>query len=335
MYLQQNPIDPTLPESLPPADLTDWPRMLDELLSSLFTPTDPPMLDLGNNLWTGLASIVVVWTGLRIAFAGASFRPWDLVQLVIGLSIPLGMLRFYANDVPGVGISFPMLIPAGANQIAELFRADIITEMNAGLHQLADAYTQNMAAAVESGGGGLEARINGFLENTITRIFSWVFQGFLTLGYAGIFAICMAQVFWAQIAISILIFLGPVFIPFLVFEPLKFLFWGWFRAMLTYSFYAVIAAAIMRVWCSLSLTMLNSLVANSLNFTDVLDGGPNVHAVAVIPLFAAAFLSAMKVPELAGAIVGGPSGGGGISALVATAMTGGRGKILKMAGGAK
>ena len=305
MYLQQNPIDPTLPGSLPRGDLTDWPRMLDELLSSLFTPTDPPMLELGNNLWTALASIVVVWTGLRIAFAGASFRPWELVQLVIGLSIPLGMLRFYSTPLPGVGFSFPMLIPAGANQIAELFQADIITEMNAGFHQLADAFAQNMTAAVESG-GGLEARINAFFENLLTKLVGWVAYAGIFLAFAGIFAISMAQVFWAQMAISICIFLGPVFIPWLVFEPMKFLFWGWFRAMLTYSFYGVIAAAIMRVWCSLSLTMLNSMVADSLSFTDALSGGPSVHTIAVIPLFAAAFLSAMKIPELAGALVGGP-----------------------------
>ena len=56
-----------------------------------------------------------------------------------------------------------------------------------------------------------------------------------------LFAVTYAQVIWAQIALAILIILGPIFIPFLVFEPLAFLFWGWFKGMLTYSLYAVIA----------------------------------------------------------------------------------------------
>ena len=54
-----------------------------------------------------------------------------------------------------------------------------------------------------------------------------------------LFAVTYAQVIWAQIALAILIILGPIFIPFLVFEPMAFLFWGWFKGMLTYSLYAV------------------------------------------------------------------------------------------------
>ena len=63
-----------------------------------------------------------------------------------------------------------------------------------------------------------------------------------------LFAVTYAQVIWAQIALAILIILGPIFIPFLVFEPLAFLFWGWFKGMLTYSLYAVIAGCVLRVF---------------------------------------------------------------------------------------
>ena len=63
-----------------------------------------------------------------------------------------------------------------------------------------------------------------------------------------IYSITMAQVMWAQIALAILMILGPLFIPFLVIEPLSFLFWGWFKALWTYSLYGALAAAIMRVF---------------------------------------------------------------------------------------
>ena len=46
----------------------------------------------------------------------------------------------------------------------------------------------------------------------------------LILMLIGLFAVTYAQVIWAQIALAILIILGPIFIPFLVFEPLAFLF---------------------------------------------------------------------------------------------------------------
>ena len=341
MFIQQTPIDPTLPAAVDPADLTNWPAMLDQILGNLLTPAAPPLLGLGNALWTGLASIVVVWTGLRIAFSGGSFNFWDAVRLIIGLSIPLGMLRFYAVDVPGVGLPFPAIIPAGANQITDLLRSDIITEMNASTLRLSEAFTQNLAAGTAEGGGifDVAGAIQAWLENKIMTIIGWVGQLVLLLAFIGIYAISMAQVFWAQIAIAILIFLGPAFIPWLVFEPLSFLFWGWFRAMWTYSLYAIIATALMRVWCTLSLTLLESLVADNLSYTDVLGGGINVHFVAIVPLFAAAVMSASKVSELAGAIAGASPSGGGMGAITSTAISAAAakfgGRFTKLAGGMK
>lgn len=340
MLLVQNPIDPTLPASVPPADLTNWPDMLDQVLNNLLTPATPPLLALGNGLWAGLAGIVVSWTGLRIAFGG-HFNFWDIVRLITGLAIPLIMLRFYAVPIPGVGLPFPSIIPAGANQIADLLRSDVITEMNASTLRIADAFTQNMAGGVAEDQGlfGWGSAINAWLENKIMTIIGWIFQSVLVIAFVGIFAVAMAQVFWAQIAIAILIFLGPAFIPWLLFEPLSFLFWGWFRAMWTYSLYAIIATALMRVWCTLSLTLLESLIADNLSYTDVLSGGANVHFIAIIPLFAAAIMSAAKVPELAGAIGGASPSGGGMGAITSTAISAATakfgGKFGKLAGGMK
>ena len=39
----------------------------------------------------------------------------------------------------------------------------------------------------------------------------------------------------------ILTFVGPMMIPWLVFEPMAFLFWGWFRSMITFALYGAIA----------------------------------------------------------------------------------------------
>ena len=72
-------------------------------------------------------------------------------------------------------------------------------------------------------------------------------------------AVVYAQVIWAQIALAILIILGPIFIPFLVFDPLSFLFWGWFRAMITYSLYAVIAGAVLRVFSAVGIAFITSM----------------------------------------------------------------------------
>ena len=335
MYQLPNQIDPTLPGTLPPDHITNWPSLLDQLLSDLFTPVNPPLLDLGNNLLAGLAAIVVVWTGLRIAFSGG-FQAWDLVRLVIGLSIPLGMLRFYAVEIPGVGFTFPGLIPAGANQIAELFQADIVDEMNKAMQTLQDRIRNNVINSSQGGDFSFNNWINAFFEAATAVVISIILGLFFMGAFAAIYAISMAQVFWAQTALSILIFLGPVFIPWLVWEPMKFLFWGWFRAMITYSLYGVIASAVMRVWCSLALTVMNSVTSEMLSFTEAAGATSGVYIVAIIPLLVGAVMSATKIPQLANALVtGGGGGGGGIGGLAAGAMSAGGGKMAKLAGGAK
>ena len=263
MILQQNPVDPTLPQSMDLEDVGGWALLFDDLLRNLFDPGSAPLLGMGMTLWTGLSTIVVVWTGLRIAFAGASFRPWEFVTLIMGLSIPLGMLRFYAIDVPGVGLPFPFIVPAGADMIADAFSADLSTEMQLAQANMNEAMSQNLDAATAGGDrpGILQigAIIGAVFQNIVAGLLSTVQSLLLFVAFALVYAICYAQVLWAKLAIGILIYLGPVLIPWLVFKPMAFLFWGWFRALWTYSLYSIIAAAVLRVFVALSITMIESI----------------------------------------------------------------------------
>ncbi len=90
--------------------------------------------------------------------------------------------------------------------------------------------------------------LTGGVHAFITAVAGSIIMALLVLLLIVLFAVTYAQVIWAQIALAILIILGPIFIPFLVFEPLSFLFWGWFKGMLTYSLYAVIAGCVLRVF---------------------------------------------------------------------------------------
>lgn len=340
MYLQQNPIDPNLPAAVPVGDATAWAVQLDQVLDGLFTPATPPLLAMGNNLWAGLAAIVVAWTGIRIAFAGAAFRPWELVALVTGLMIPLWMLRFYAVDVPGVGMPFPQILPAGADQIAQIFQADISTELNIAQARLSEALRQNLQTLPLDEMPWWDINIfdlgGVLLQNLGAWLFSFVFALFFSLVFIVIYAICLAQVLWAKVALAVLIFLGPVMIPWFVWKPMAFLFWGWFRAMLTYSFYAVIAAAVLRVYVAIAITMINSINQAILTGQQPTQG-PEAAAfmLATIPLLIAAFLAALKIPELAGALVGAPGGGSGFLGAASAVATKGAARGAKLAGGVK
>ncbi len=52
---------------------------------------------------------------------------------------------------------------------------------------------------------------------------------------------------YGAIGATIIGLLGPVFIPWMVFEKTDFLFWGWLKAFLGFEFYKVVAAATMSV----------------------------------------------------------------------------------------
>ena len=56
--------------------------------------------------------------------------------------------------------------------------------------------------------------------------------------------------------------LGPVFIPWMVFDKTDFLFWGWLKAFVGFEFYKVVAAATMSVMSHLLITYLTSGAMN-------------------------------------------------------------------------
>ena len=238
-------------------------------------------------------------------------------------------------DVPGVGMPFPQIIPAGADMIAVAFETDLDTELRTAQTELSEAYRQNLTAATPSSGLPSVLQLGPLLVALGQNILAWSQTFIMALAFGTsfllIYALCLGQVIWAKIAIAILVYLGPVLIPFLVWRPMAFLFWGWFKAIWTYSFYSIIAAAVLRIFGAICITMVKSMnAAAGVGTTE----GPelNQFALAVIPLLAATFIAAFKVPSLASAIVG-SSDGGGIAGVAAMALTGGKAKIAKMAGG--
>ena len=82
--LAQQQIDPSVPTNIPPEDLHDFKGFLDQVMDDIMTANGPTILSAGNTLWRGLAAIVVVWTGVKIAMSG-TFSMWTIIELVIGL----------------------------------------------------------------------------------------------------------------------------------------------------------------------------------------------------------------------------------------------------------
>ena len=321
-------LDPNIPANLSPEELRDFKSFLDIALDGLTAAAGGEIFTTGNGMLGGLAAIVVVLTGVKIAFSG-NIQPWELVRVIIGLWIPWVMLQFYTTTIPGMAFTFPGMLSAGGNWLHELLIGDAVYSMQTELGNLIRSLAANLEAQAQQ--GNVLGLLTGGIHAAITAVVGVGMLLFLIVMLLLLAAVTYAQVIWAQIALAILIILGPIFIPFLVFEPLSFLFWGWFRGMITYSLYAVIAGAVLRVFSAVGISYITSLGNANLDMRSLMDVG--LWMLAVVPLFVAGMLASLKCGELASMLV--TSTGAAGSGLMGMATTAGAAAVSGGAAAAK
>ena len=261
-----------------------------------------------------------------------TFSMWAIIELIIGLWIPWVMLLFYATNIPGMTFTFPGMIAGGGNWLHSFFLSDIVPAVKIELANLVT--TQTTALSDAWAGTSWFELTTAFGDAMSTLMIGTVMSGFIFLCLVIIYAVTYAQVIWAQMAIMILVFVGPMMIPWLVFEPMAFLFWGWFRSMITFALYGAIAGAVMRVFMSVSLGFLTTFLdqANVENPVQMV-----TWLLILLPLMVAGVMASLKVGELAGMLVSGAGGGGaGMTGALMMAATGGKAALAgKAAAGVK
>lgn len=321
-------IDNTVPTRIPDNDLHNFKPLLDQITEALITNAQPDIMRTGLELWTGLAIVVIAWKGLQIAYSGG-FQAGELINTIIGLAIPRTMLAFYTTDIPAVGYSFPGVIVAGAAWVQQFFADDILSKWGTEINKI--GATLNAHVAAQWAETNLWDVLTGAAHLIITSALMLALSMFILVSFVVLYAITYAQLLWAQIAIGVLILIGPLFIPWLVFQPMSFLFWGWLRSLFTFALYAVIAGAVMRVFMSVALGFLTTFAQSTADLNSLTNLGK--WTLAVIPLVTCGILASLKVGQLASMLV---SGGGNVSSGflsgAASMATGGAGKVGKLAG---
>ncbi len=310
------------------------------LVDQLMASVAPAVAGAGMQLWQGLALIVVVWTGAQMALSGHGINMAAVVRMVIGLSIPLGMLQFYTAPLPGAGRSVPDLITGMGEWLQTMIVADAGSAMLEQLGLAVGAWRDQF------GGRGIFGGMATFSWNVVTDLPGVLDAAFdllvtvalmmgLAIGLIVVFALGQAQVMWAQMALSIALLLGPVFIPWMVIPQLSFLFWGWLRTVLVYSLYGAVAGAVFRIITELGVFVVQGWTGDIA--ADVEWAGPTGimtawrRSLVTIPYIVAAGLATLKVGELTQMLLSGSgnvgSGASGRAVQTATvarvAVTGG------------
>ena len=269
------------------------------------TATVSPSIDsLGLRMVVALATIMLVWFGVQEALASAQGGPGfslpKFISFFVLITFAYSFVRFYDSSIPGIGYSLKGFISSGTSSLVDYIGNDSTQEVQNTIHTAL----------------GKIGSLSPTLTEPYQLICTYTVQIVLTI-LAGLIGVIIA---YGAIGATVIGLLGPVFIPWMVFEKTDFLFWGWLKAFVGFEFYKVVAAATMSVMSHLMISYLTS----GATFVD----DPR-RLVAVMPgllmlCFVAGFVL-LKIPTMTASLfsghVGGHSSGlsGMVTALVARA----------------
>ena len=192
----------------------------------------PSITAMGVHIVLALATIMMVWFGVQEALAsahgGPGFSMGRFLNLFMLLTFAYVMVNYYDSSIPGLGFSIKGFIDGGTINLVNLIGSDGSNTMLSEIHE----------ASSKTGPSILNTVMNPYYA-----IVYFAVQFLLAM----LAAIVSAIVAYGAIAATIIGVLGPIFIPFLVVDKLDWLFWGWLKAYLGFSFYKVVAAATLNV----------------------------------------------------------------------------------------
>ena len=203
-----------------------------QAFQSLAATVAPSITAMGVHIVLALATIMMVWFGVQEALAsahgGPGFSMGRFLNLFMLLTFAYVMVNYYDTSIPGLGFSIKGFIDGGTINLVNLIGSDGSNTMLNEIHQ----------ASSKTGPSILNTVMNPYYA-----IVYFAVQFLLAM----LAAIVSAIVAYGAIAATITGVLGPIFIPFLVVDKLDWLFWGWLKAYLGFSFYKVVAAATMNI----------------------------------------------------------------------------------------
>jgi hypothetical protein len=263
------------------------------------TSTAAPSIDaLGLHICIALATIMLVWFGVQESLAsahgGPGFSMAKFLSFFMLITFAYTMVKFYDTSIPGVGYSLRGFINGGAQYLVMIIGNDTVTTIQNTLSQ-----------AQATGGPGLMKA----LMNPYYAIVYVIIQVLIAL----LSAVVSAIVAYGAVASAVTGLLGPVFIPFLVFDKLEFLFWGWLRAFIGFCFYKVLAAAVLSILGHLLAQYYSELVAFS-------DPGNMVKELPLLILLVLVNIYILfKIPAMTMSLFSGSTGGHDIGMGLVTA----------------
>ena len=250
----------------------------------LLTRDGDLFLSLGTRLFRGLAVILIVWFGVQTALSSAEGRGHlplgQLVSLLFTIAFGLAMITYYRAPIPGMGISFTQLV---TDQPLFLARQLEVTQVQ----RLSDRLNELYLALEQPSVFNVSAIVGYFL---------------VALAVTAARVVLLAVMAFGLVATGVAVLVGPVFIPFFLVPHLDWIFWGWFKSLLQYAFYQVIAQAFVFVFGNFLINFLDAFPP-PYTVDRLLVGG--FHLIFLLLAFTYGLL---KVPSLTSSLFAGGAG---------------------------
>ena len=208
---------------------------IEDGIRALMTSRLDLFVGMGLNLFRGFATILIVWFGVQSALSsaegGEGFNFARFTRLLLVIAFGFAMVKYYTSPIPGIGQSFPDLVMQEASSLSN----------SIGLDQ--GRLIETRVTEVEQ---GMEQPNSFSFHETLTFVVLYVIL-------AVVQAAVLMIIGFGLIAQAVLLLVGPVFVPFFIVPKMDWLFWGWFKAFLQYSFYQVVANTFVYIFTKLLL----------------------------------------------------------------------------------
>lgn len=269
---------PDIPE---PARVALFAQVQDAV-STLLTTHEPTFLAFGYSLFLSFATVLICWHGIQMMLSTEPLgeRMFGFAKLLVFIAFGYALIAYYEAPLPGVGVSVSNLVTDQMHYFANVLDARAIEGVFTHLDALWGHFVQPDAWAL------------------FANLAYWVFM----IAIVCTKVVSLGVITFSLIATGVCGLVGPIFVPFFIVPKLDWLFWGWFRALLQYSFVQVVAYAYLMVFEQFLFRYVTTLPAGLTEEQYMTYG---IQTIVVLGTF---MVGILQVPSLASSIFSGRGG---------------------------
>jgi hypothetical protein len=267
---------------MPPQPALNLVPTVQQAITHLLTTYEPEFLRFGYSLFLSLAVILIAWQGIRMMFSGEGLgdQMFDFAKLLLFVAFGYALITFYEAPLPGIGVSFSNLITDQTAYFQSVLEARAFDNIYQHFDDLADHFLQPDAWSI------------------LANLIYWTVLLLIALAKA----LSLAVIAFGLIASAVCGLVGPIFVPFFIVPKLDWLFWGWLKAFIQYSFIPVVAIAFLMIFERFVYRYVTTLPPT---ITSAEYGVYGLQAAAVIATFC---IGIVLVPSLTNSIFSGQGG---------------------------